>query len=302
MESVIVVHGGAGAWDASRDRIIDARTACRSAALAGRNILLSGGSALDAVEVAVCVLEDSPVLDAGRGSYLNADGEIEMDAFIMDGKSLDLGAIAVVKNIKNPICLARRVMTESVHSFLVGTGAEQFADSIGYQRCDVLDLVTQDQLELYLKSTSQDRNKRTGRVESTSIGDTVGAVALDCFGNLAAATSTGGTQMKHPGRVGDSPLVGSGAFADNHTAAVSATGHGESLMKVVISKQVCDFVEAGLSIQEACDAAIGILNARVNGRGGLIGVDNKGQIGITYNTEAMPHAYAIADHDIKDGR
>lgn len=302
MEPVIVVHGGAGAWDASRDRIIEAGAACRTAALEGRTILLTGGSALDAVEVAVRVLEDSPVLDAGRGSYLNADGEIEMDALIMDGKTLDLGAIAVVKNIKNPICLARRVMTESAHSFLVGPGAEQFADSIGYQRCNVLELVTQDQLDLYLQSTSQDGKNRTGAVESTGTGDTVGAVALDRFGNLAAATSTGGTKMKHPGRVGDSPLVGSGAFADNHSAAVSATGHGESLMKVVISKQVCDFVSAGLSIQKACDAAIGILNERVKGQGGLIGVDNKGHIGIAYNTRAMPHAYAVADHDIRYGR
>jgi beta-aspartyl-peptidase (threonine type) len=144
MEPVILVHGGAGAWETSSERLADAIAACRSAAKVGQTILLAGGSALDAVEAAVRVLEDTPVLDAGRGSYLNANGEIELDALIMDGKTLDLGAIAVVKSIKNPICLARRVMIDSDHSFLAGSGAEQFADSIGYPRCDVQELVTQE--------------------------------------------------------------------------------------------------------------------------------------------------------------
>ena len=298
---MIVVHGGAGVWDTSGDRITEAGDACRKAAVAGRSILLSGGSALDAVEAAVRVLEDSPLLDAGRGSYLNAAGEIEMDALIMDGKTMDLGAIALVKNIKNPICLARRVMTDNSHSFLAGPGAEQFADSIDYQRCDMIELVTQEQLDLFLQSTSQEGKHRTGAVKTGGIGDTVGAVALDRLGNVAAATSTGGTKLKHPGRVGDSPLVGSGAYADNYSAAVSATGHGEALMKIVISKQVCDFVSAGLSMQKACEAAINILHERVKGQGGLIGVDNKGRIGIAYNTKVMPHAYAVADHNIKVG-
>jgi beta-aspartyl-peptidase (threonine type) len=230
------------------------------------------------------------------------NGEIEMDALIMDGKSMNLGAIAVVKNINNPISLARLVMTESAHSFLAGFGAEQFADSIGYPRCDALELVTQEQLEIYLQSTSQDGKQKSGAINAEGLGDTVGAVALDRYGNLAAATSTGGTKLKYPGRIGDSPLVGSGAYADNQSAAVSATGHGEALMKVVISKQVCEFVSAGLSMQKACEAAIDVLHDRVKGQGGLIGVDNKGRFGIAYNTRAMPHAFAVSDHAVKEGR
>lgn len=302
MEPVILVHGGAGTWDTTEDCINKTGAACCTAVHEGRTILLSGGSALDAVEAAVRVLEDSPVLNAGRGSYLNADGMIEMDALIMDGKTMNLGAIAVVKNIKNPISLARLVMTESPHSFLAGFGAEQFANSIGYPRCEALELVTQEQLDIYLQSTNQDGKQKTGAINAEGLGDTVGAVALDKYGNLAAATSTGGTKLKYPGRIGDSPLVGSGAYADNQSAAVSATGHGEALMKVVISKQVCDFVSAGLSIQMACEAAIEVLQDRVKGQGGLIGVDNNGRIGIAYNTRAMPHAYAVSDYDVKEGR
>lgn len=298
MKPVIVVHGGAGAWDTSEDRITKAIAACQTAAKVGQNMLLSGGSALDAVESAVQALEDSPILDAGRGSYLNADGEIEMDALIMDGKTLDLGAIAVVKNVKNPICLARRVMIESPHSLLVGSGAEQFAETIGFQRCDSQELVTQEQLNFFLQTTRKDMNFNAAEDKTGNFGDTVGAVAMDRQGNLAAATSTGGTKLKHPGRVGDCPLVGSGAYADNHTAAVSATGQGEALMKVVISKQVCDFVSAGLSMQKACEAAIDILQNRVKGHGGLIGVDNDGRIGIAYNTKMMPYAYSIAGDQI----
>lgn len=301
METVILVHGGAGAWETSGDRIANAGVACCSAALTGRTILLAGGSALDAVEAAVRELENAPDLDAGYGSYLNANGEIEMDALIMDGKTLDLGAVAMVKSIKNPICLARRVMAESPHSFLAGSGAEQYADSIGYPRCDVRELVTQERLELYQQSISQEKKQRSGTVKTKGMGDTVGAVALDRYGNLAAATSTGGTKLKHPGRIGDSPLVGSGAYADNQSAATSATGHGEALMKVVISKLACDFVSAGLSMQEACESAIKVMEERVQGHGGLIGIDHLGRLGIAYNTKAMPHAYAIADHQIIEG-
>jgi beta-aspartyl-peptidase (threonine type) len=296
------VHGGAGAWDISSERLVDAGVACRSAALIGRTILLAGGSALDAVEAAVRELEDAPVLDAGCGSYLNAIGEIEMDALIMDGKTLDLGAVALVKNIKNPICLARRVMSDSPHSFLAGSGAEQFAESIGYPRCEVQELVTQERLDLYLQSINQEKKNRSDTLKTKEMGDTVGAVALDRYGNLAAATSTGGTILKHPGRIGDSPLVGSGAYADNLSAAASATGHGEALMKVVISKLACDFVSAGLSMQAACEAAIKVMQERVQGYGGLIGIDNQGRLGFAFNTKAMPHAYAIADHHIVAGR
>jgi beta-aspartyl-peptidase (threonine type) len=283
MTIAIIVHGGAGDWTASTERAEEAVHACAEAAERGRAILLDGGSALDAVEAAVNILEDCPALDAGRGSYPNAEGNVEMDALIMDGRDLSMGAIAAIQRVRHPISLARRVMLDSGHNFLVGAGAEAFADSIGFPRCDVADLLVNMENAARIRPVA-------------AIGDTVGAVALDLHGNLAAATSTGGTANKLPGRVGDSPLVGSGAYADNWTAAVSATGYGEALMRVVISKRVCDFVGAGLSAWSACESAIRVLEERTGGEGGLIAVDARGYVGWAYNTRAMPHAYAT-DND-----
>ncbi len=275
---VIVVHGGAGAWEEDLDKLKVARVACEEAARAGQSVLLKGGSALDAVEVAVRVLEDSPALDAGRGSYLNAHGEIEMDALIMDGRTLELGAVGAVQKIRYPISLARELLSIDDTNFLVGPGAELFADRIGFPRCEHHDLLIDPDL------WDQDQSGLTS--------DTVGAVALDGSGDVAAATSTGGTRAKLPGRIGDSPLVGCGAYADNLTAAVSATGRGEDLMKIMISKQVCDFVAAGLTAREACDSALELLRRRVQGSGGLIAIDANGRIGCAYNTFAMPYAHA----------
>lgn len=284
----IIVHGGAAAWQVEPEYLHNAVDACTAAAKLGQSVLLEGGSALDAVEAAVRILEDCPELDAGRGSHPNTLGEIEMDALIMDGDSLNLGAIASVQYIRNPITLARRVMENSSHNLFVGIGAGKFADSIGFPRCELEDLFVED--------------PQIDHPQVSIGGDTVGAVALDSQGNLATATSTGGTPDKLPGRVGDSPLVGSGGYADNRTAAVSATGHGEDLMKVVISKQVCDFVAAGMSAQDASDAAIELLADLVGGEGGVITIDAKGQIGIAFNTNAMPHAFASGDGVVKSGR
>lgn len=285
MTIAIIVHGGAGEWKLAAERKDEAMRACAAAAEAGRAVLLNGGSALDAVEAAVIILEDCPALDAGRGSYPNAEGDVEMDALIMDGQNLGMGAIAAIRRVRHPISLARRVMLESGHNFLVGAGADTFADSIGFPRCEVEDLLVTPVAEA----------ERIGE-PTAALGDTVGAVALDQYGNLAAATSTGGTANKLPGRVGDSPLVGSGAYADNWTAGVSATGYGEALMRVVISKRVCDFVGAGLTAQSACEAAIRVLEERTGGDGGLIAVDARGRVGRAFNTTAMPHAYAV-DHE-----
>lgn len=303
MKTAIIVHGGAGAWDLTSPRLQEGIDACIAAAKAGQAILTSGGSALDAVETAVRILEDCPALDAGKGSYLNANGEVEMDALIMDGRTLDLGAVAAVQRVRHPISLARRVMTDSEHALLVGTGASAFADSLNFPRCDPADLLVGDEYDRYIDLQNQD-DYETVEVfsEPGSMGDTVGAVALDADGNLASATSTGGTRKKLPGRVGDSPLVGSGGYADNATAAVGATGHGEALMKVLISKQVCDFVAAGLSAQSACTAAIQLLHERLGGLGGLIAIDRNGRIGHAINTDAMPYAYAEGDSEISSGR
>ena len=290
MTFAIVVHGGAGGWSDKDDSLLEARLACEEAAAAGRGVLTRGGSALDAVEAAVNILEDCPVLDAGRGSYPNAEGFIEMDALIMDGRDLSLGAIAAIQRVRHPISLARRVMLDSGHHLLVGPGAELFADSIGFPRCDV------DELLVGASPTTDALPEA-----SAALGDTVGAVALDSHGNLAAATSTGGTRHKRPGRVGDSPLVGCGAYADNWTAGVSATGYGEALMRVVISKRVCDLVGTGLSAAAACAAAIRLLEERTGGEGGLIAVDARGQVGFAFNTRAMPHAYAVDDSPVVVG-
>ncbi len=293
MSIAIIVHGGAGAWTTSDERFRTALEACAEAAEAGRAILLKGGSALDAVEATVNILEDCPVLDAGRGSYPNAEGNVEMDALIMDGRDLSMGAIAAIQRVRHPISLARRVMVESGHNFLVGLGADAFADSIDFPRCSVEELLVKD---LHLDEVISSRP-----AEQAAIGDTVGAVALDMSGNLAAATSTGGAANKRAGRVGDSPLVGSGAYADNWTAAVSATGYGEALMRVVISKRVCDFVGTGLSARSACESAIRVLEERTGGEGGLIAVDARGQVGWAYNTRAMPYAYAVEESPVISG-
>ena len=286
MTIAIIVHGGAGAWSGAKGRLEEARRACADAAAAGRDILLRGGSALDAAEAAVMLLEDCPVLDAGRGSYPNAEGFVEMDALIMNGRDLTMGAIAAIQRVRHPVALARRVMEDSGHNFLVSSGAEAFANSIDFPRCDVSELLV--------------AAEPTGD-HSGPLGDTVGAVAFDRDGNVAAATSTGGTANKRPGRVGDSPLVGCGAYADNWTAGVSATGYGEALMRVVISKRVCDLVATGLSAESACAAAIRLLEERTGGDGGLIAIDARGQVGLAYNTEAMPHAYAIDEQPVTTG-
>ncbi len=303
MQITIVVHGGAGAWDLSSGRLEIGKAACREAATAGQAILIAGGSALDAVETAVNILEDNPVLDAGRGSYLNAVGEIEMDALIMDGRTLEMGAVAAVQRVQYPISLARRVMVDSEHNVLVGHGADRFADQIGFPRCEFTDLLVGEELQKYqqLRANSAYQTDTIFN-EPGAMGDTVGAVAIDVNGNLATATSTGGTRKKQPGRVGDSPLVGSGGYADNRTAAVSATGNGEKLMRVLISKQVCDFVAAGRTAKEACEAAIDVLAERVQGEGGLIAIDAQGNVGFAFNTDAMPYAYAINGNSVVDGR
>lgn len=303
MGPIIIVHGGAGAWDIDANRIQQAVAACQKAASVGYTLLKENKSALDAVEMAVRILEDEPTLDAGTGSYLNANGEIEMDALIMDGRTLDLGAVAAVQRVKHPISLARRVMTDTEHALLVGDGAGAFADTIGFPRCQLQDLLVGTELEHYLK-LQQDPSYKTVNIfsEDEAMGDTVGAVALDVDNNIAAATSTGGTRKKLPGRVGDSPLVGSGGYADNRSAGVSATGHGESLMKVLISKQVCDLVLQGSSAQAACETAVQLLAERVDGKGGLIAIDFQGRVGFAFNTAAMPYAFISGDGELNYGR
>jgi len=288
MPIAIIVHGGAGTASPERSEIVQA--GCKEAALVGWRILQEGGSALDAVEAAVRALEDNPSYNAGTGACLNSDGNIELDAGIMDGQGLHVGAIAGVERIKNPISLARKVLV-SPHVLLVGRGAEQFAQEQGISQCALEDLVTERQYKIWQEQQAQ----QPQQIQHTDKHGTVGAVALDASGVLAAATSTGGIHNKYPGRVGDSPLVGCGFYADEY-AAVSCTGDGEDFVRLLIAKRAADVVgnsKGGQTAREAAEAAIAVLGAKATGTGGLIVVDRKGNVGFAWNSRNMSHAYII---------
>jgi beta-aspartyl-peptidase (threonine type) len=296
--ATLIVHGGAGNIPLETHEAHV--TGCRRAADAGWAVLARGGTALEAVEATVRVLEDDPAFDAGHGSFPNAAGEVELDAIIMDGRDLNFGAVAAVQRVCHPVTLARLVMAESEHAMLVGTGAESFARQHGLPICPTEELLTEPELERW-RAAHAGGNPRGRESPGIAPSDTVGAVALDAEGNLAAATSTGGTFNKLPGRVGDSPLVGCGAYADNRTGAVSATGLGEALMKVIIGKAACDLIAQGMSAQGAADAAISLLAERTAGEGGLIVLDRMGRIGIAHNTPYIAHATVTAGGEIVAG-
>jgi beta-aspartyl-peptidase (threonine type) len=264
----IIVHGGAGRIP--RDELPERLDGCRVAALAGAKILRQGGTAIDAVEAAVIVLEDNPLFNAGTGSTLNRRGQVETDAALMEGLTLRAGAIAAVRGIRNPIRLARRVMEESRHVLIAGEGALLFAREIGFPECDPETLVV-----------DAERN-RWDRARGT-----VGCVAFDAAGNTAAGTSTGGIFNKLPGRVGDSPLIGCGTCA-GADGAVSCTGDGEEIIRIVMAKATLGFLERGMTAAAAASAAVEMLANLTGGSGGLILVDRHGEIGYARNTERMP--------------
>jgi beta-aspartyl-peptidase (threonine type) len=290
----IIAHGGA--WEIPGDMQDDALEGCSRAAAVGWEVLNEGGTALQAVEAAVRVLEDDPTFDAGRGAVLNAVGEIELDAIVMDGRTLNLGAAMAVKHVRHPVTLARLIKDASEHAVLAADGAELFARSQGLPFCPSWELIVEREVNRWREFAAggpEGRGLFDKEGDPQGSCDTVGAVALDGLGNLAVATSTGGTAHKHPGRVGDSPLVGSGAYADNRTGAVSATGDGEHLMKIVISKAACDFLDQGMTAQEAADAAIALLEERTEGHGGLVVLDRCGNVGAAHNTGYLAHAYVV---------
>src|SRR6266496_6315842 len=308
MPIAIIVHGGAGTVTPDRAEIV--QEGCKEAALVGWRILQAGGSALDAVEAAVRSLEDNPQFNAGTGACLTNDGNIELDAGIMEGHTLQVGAIACIELIKNPIALARKVL-ESPHVLLVGKGAQQFALENGIPMCELEDLVTERQYQIWQENKKQatdeseaDEEPRYHRREVASLEareekhGTVGAVAIDMTGRLAAATSTGGIPNQYPGRVGDSPLVGCGFYADDN-AAVSCTGAGEDFTRLLIAKRAADFVARGQTAREAAATAMAFLGAKVTGTGGLIIVDRKGNIGFAWNSRHMKHAYMTEGIDRK---
>ncbi|HWV39875.1 MAG TPA: isoaspartyl peptidase/L-asparaginase [Vulgatibacter sp.] len=284
MPPAIIVHGGAGAI-ASDDRAAACADGCLAAARIGHAILSRGGSALDAVEAACAALEDDPLFNAGTGSCLNADGEVELDASIMEGSTLRAGGVALVRTVKNPIRLARLVMERSPHVLLAGEGVERFAREQGLAPHPPALLVTDRALERWREERAKGIAPRLG---------TVGAVAIDGAGRVAAATSTGGTSGKLAGRIGDSPLPGSGLYADDEAGAVSATGQGEAIIRVVLSKLVCDRMAAGDPAEVAAAAGVRQL-ARVGGEGGVIAVDRRGRLGFAMNTPRMSRASIDAD-------
>ncbi|HET9699779.1 MAG TPA: isoaspartyl peptidase/L-asparaginase [Burkholderiales bacterium] len=293
VEHVLVVHGGAGNWDA-RDH--EAALAGTSAALrAGLTVLGRGGSALDAVIAAVVVLEDHPLFNAGTGAALNLAGEAEMDACVMEGTGRRAGAVAAIRGVKNPVLVARRVMEASAHVLIVGEGALQFAREMGFPPHDPV-------------TESRRRDYRSRMAERAEAGSptrlalpplpgpgTVGAVALDCRGARAAATSTGGLSLKLPGRVGDTPIPGAGTYATAEAAA-SATGHGETIMRLLLTRAACDAVARGKSPGIAASRAVAAPGPNGGGTG-IIVVDAIGRIGIAHDTPAMPHAWGRAGQE-----
>jgi L-asparaginase / beta-aspartyl-peptidase len=286
-QPVLLIHGGA--WAMPDDAVAAHEDGIAHALAAGYALLEQGASAVDAVEAAVAVMEDDETFDAGRGSFLTQDGRVQMDALLMNGENLRTGGVACVERIRNPIHAARLVLDKSPHVYFVGTGAERFARLHGMALCDNMELVIPREQERLYKAQAAERAGLPDETFSGSLDshDTVGAVALDRHGNIAAGTSTGGTLNKAPGRVGDSSLIGCGCYADNLTAAVSLTGWGEPIMKLVLGKWAVDRVAAGASPDEAAHAAIDYLFERLGGHGGIILLGPDGRVGLAHNTPRM---------------
>ncbi|XP_026343421.2 isoaspartyl peptidase/L-asparaginase [Ursus arctos] len=289
MNPVIVVHGG-GASSISKDRKERVRQGITKAAEEGYRILRDGGSAVDAVEGAVTFLENHPEFNAGCGSVLNVNGDVEMDASIMNGKDLSAGAVSAVRCIANPIKLARLVMEKTTHCFLTDQGAAKFAAAMGVPTIPKEQLVTERNVKRL--------EKEKGALKSDCQQDlgTVGAVALDSKGNVAYATSTGGIVNKMVGRVGDTPCIGSGGYADNDIGAISTTGHGESILKVNLARLTLFHVEQGRTLEEAADMALGYMKSKLKGLGGVILVSKAGDWAVKWTSTSMPWAAA------KDGK
>jgi len=322
-DPVLVVHGGA--WAIPDDMVEAHIRGVQNALAAGWRVLERAGpggcSALDAVEEAVVIMEDDETFDAGRGSFLNRDGKVQLDALIMDGATLRAGGVGCVERLRNPVRAARKILSESPHLYFVGEGAERFAAQHGLPLCKNEDLIIPREVERLREyqakiptsggenapemghPTSEMGHPTGGEFfapaadDPTTSVDTVGAVALDRNGNIAAATSTGGTLNKAPGRLGDSSLIGCGCYADNQSAAASTTGWGEPIMKLVLAKWTADRIAAGNLPEWAAQEAMNYLKQRVNGHGGIIVLDTQGHIGIAHNTPRMAWAYKTVEKE-----
>ena len=295
-QPLLLVHGGA--WAIPPEMHAAHEAGIRAALNRGYALLEGGAAATEAVTEAVTLLENDETFDAGRGAFLTRDGRVQLDALLMEGATLRAGGVACVERLRHPIQAARLVLEQSPHVYFVGEGAEQFAAEHGVALIANSELVVpREQANL---QAAQER-ERAGLPDTTFAGkavrshDTVGAVALDRHGNLAAGTSTGGTLNKAPGRVGDSSLIGCGCYADNQSAAVSLTGWGEPIMKLVLGKWAADRVQSGATPQEAAVDAIQYLFDRLGGFGGIILMDRQGRVGLAHNTPGMAWGLAAAD-------
>jgi beta-aspartyl-peptidase (threonine type) len=292
----LILHGGA--WSSPDGPVEESRAGCLHALEAGWAVLSRGGAAIDALEAVIVAMENDPTFNAGTGANLNWDGYVELDAIVMDGRTLKAGAVAAVGRIRNPIRLARRVLESSPHMLLAAAGAEQFACEQGMELCDPAELVTERARVAWQRRLESAQTKQ--HLAQEKAGGTVGAVALDCDGNLVAGTSTGGTLGKHAGRIGDSPLIGCGCYADAEAGGVSCTGWGEAIMKIVMAKTAVELLrktptKTDAAPNPASSAAarecVRLLAERVQGYGGLILLDRFGYPGFAFNTPRMPRGY-----------
>jgi L-asparaginase / beta-aspartyl-peptidase len=304
MKPALIVHGGA--WDIPEELTDACKNGCQRALAAGWSTLSRGGHALDAIEAAIMVLEDDPVFDAGYGSHLNLDGRVECDAIVMNGATLHAGAASTLHRMKNPIRVARAILENCPHMMLVAEGAERFAREQGIAPCNPEDLISETEREAWLKCR---QDKHAAKHHRGHEQGTVGAVAIDQSGNLFAATSTGGTCCKLPGRVGDSPLIGCGCYADSEAGGVSCTGYGEAIMKIVMAKTAVDFLRQSVvcvdsphgascessSAQLAARETLHLLAKRTHATGGLILLDRHGNPGFAFNTPRMAYGYVARD-------
>jgi L-asparaginase / beta-aspartyl-peptidase len=292
----IAIHSGSGTFTLATlaDRREPIRTAMTEALAAGHRVLAAGGSSLDAVEAAIRLMEDSPLFNAGRGAVFTHDGVNELDASIMDGASRRAGAVAGVKQIKNPIALARLVMDKSVHVMMAGAGAEAFAVSQGVELVDPSYFRTDRAWDTLQRELEAERQQSSAA--PAGYFGTVGAVALDRQGNLAAGTSTGGMSNKRYGRVGDSPIIGAGTYASNDSCGISSTGHGEYFIRYSVAHDVCARVAyGGVSLQQAADEVVQNVLRKAGGEGGVIGMDRLGRVAFSFNVTGMGRGYAGPD-------
>jgi beta-aspartyl-peptidase (threonine type) len=308
----LAIHGGAGTIlhsSMTAEKELSYKKALEDAITSGETILIKGGRSIDAVEAAIRSLEDNPLFNAGRGAVFTNEGKHEMDASLMNGKDLTAGAVAGVQNIKNPISLARGVMEISEHVFMAGLGAQEFAKKINAEFMPDDYFFVQmryDQLQQAKESDTMilDHTVDKARPDENPLGrekkfGTVGCVALDVHGNLAAGTSTGGMTNKKHGRVGDTPIIGAGTYANNKTCAISCTGHGEFFIRSVVAYDISCLMEyKGLTLKKACDIVVMDKLVKIGGEGGLIALDAKGNIELPYNSEGMYRASKKEGEDL----